>query len=630
MVEMERETARARQIFVVLNRKSGQASVDDVRAALEAQVGDGRAVELFELQGSGETEAADAVGEALRRGCDLVVAVGGDGTVAAVAHALVGTDVPLAVIPMGTANVFARELGIPLALADAAALVGGEFATSSVDVMRVNGRHYVLQIGIGVDAVMIRDTPTEAKSRFGRLAYLWTAARALSGFQPERFNIVVDGKRHRLNASEVLIANGGVLGIDPLRWGPDIRPDDGAIDLCVVNASAPSDYLGVLWTAVTGRHQSDRRLRYFRAERHISVNARRPLPIQADGEVIGRTPLQVEVVPGALRVAVPVVSVAAAPLPSEEQIDPAVRAEMAPVEAALKAKLREIRTPEQAEAVADELLVATSAGTEEEVRERAGPAGRPADAVVEQAAEPGAAPAGEALVEAAEQMARTSGERREALEHAVVRATNPEEYAAPAPELAGPLGLLRAAVLRRMRPWQAVDARLFLAINHLPHTRLSNRLMYGLTTVMNTGAGWLIGLAVAALLDRPRGWRALRNVAPPLWIATAIVEFPIKYYFRRRRPFIDVVKAISIGKKPGSYSFPSGHSAAAFGGAWLITRHYPRLAPLWYAIAAAVGFSRVYLGAHYPGDVLSGAAAGSLLAELARRALARLGRRRAG
>jgi len=120
-------------------------------------------------------------------------------------------------------------------------------------------------------------------------------------------------------------------------------------------------------------------------------------------------------------------------------------------------------------------------------------------------------------------------------------------------------------------------------------------------------------------VDRRRGLRALRQVPPPLWLATMAVEFPIKYYFRRRRPFIDLVQAIAVGKKPGTYSFPSGHSAASFAGAWLLSRHYPRLAPLWYSIAGLVGFSRVYLGAHYPGDVLSGAVLGTLLAEGARR-----------
>jgi undecaprenyl-diphosphatase len=172
-----------------------------------------------------------------------------------------------------------------------------------------------------------------------------------------------------------------------------------------------------------------------------------------------------------------------------------------------------------------------------------------------------------------------------------------------------------------MKHYHALDARLFLAINHMPHPPPLNRAMYMLTSVMNAGFGWVLLLVAAKLLGLRGGKHAFYQVLPPLWFATMSVEYPIKHYFRRRRPFYDIVEAIAVGKKPGGYSFPSGHSAAAFAGAWLITRHFPRLAPLWYFLAALVGFSRVYLGAHYPGDVLSGALAGSAIAEVTRRVI---------
>jgi undecaprenyl-diphosphatase len=172
-----------------------------------------------------------------------------------------------------------------------------------------------------------------------------------------------------------------------------------------------------------------------------------------------------------------------------------------------------------------------------------------------------------------------------------------------------------------MRPLQSVDARVFLAINHLPHTSWSNQALYSITSVMNGGWGWVLGLLAASMVDKKRGRRALRDVVPPLWFATMTVEYPVKSYFRRRRPFIDVVQAIAVGRKPGNYSFPSGHSASAFAGAWLLHRHYPGMAPLWYSIAGVVAFSRIYLGAHYPGDVLTGALAGVAIAETARRVI---------
>jgi undecaprenyl-diphosphatase len=82
-------------------------------------------------------------------------------------------------------------------------------------------------------------------------------------------------------------------------------------------------------------------------------------------------------------------------------------------------------------------------------------------------------------------------------------------------------------------------------------------------------------------------------VAPALWLATATVEHPIKKWFRRRRRFIHLIEAIIVGRKPGSYSFPSGHSAAAFAGALLLAREYPAGARGFFGLASLVAFSRV-------------------------------------
>lgn len=289
---------------------------------------------------------------------------------------------------------------------------------------------------------------------------------------------------------------------------------------------------------------------------------------------------------------------------------------------ALEQALKSITTPEQADRVIDDLERMAKGLSERQVGEQTP---TPADAqeaasTVQQANEAPAPERPQAVIaEIAAQIAATeTPDDEESLSIGAQQAVNPESQAIRKPETAQERQLLQEALLRRLHPLQKADAALFLAINNLPHPRIANELFIGLTTAFNRGDAWVAGLILAALRD-PHQRRVLFDVLPALWMTAGAVEGPVKQVFRRQRPFISVVRAVVVGRKPGNYSFPSGHSAAAFAGAYLLSRHYPRLAPLFYTLACLVAFSRVYLGAHYPGDVLSGAAAGTALADAFRR-----------
>jgi undecaprenyl-diphosphatase len=125
-------------------------------------------------------------------------------------------------------------------------------------------------------------------------------------------------------------------------------------------------------------------------------------------------------------------------------------------------------------------------------------------------------------------------------------------------------------------------------------------------------------MALAILVNPRKGIRVARHTLLPLSVASSVIEYPIKAFIRRRRPFIDFIQTIVIGKKPGSWSFPSGHAASAFAGAWLLSRDFPGQRPFLFLVAALVAFSRIYLGDHYPGDVVSGAFSGMAMTEIVR------------
>jgi undecaprenyl-diphosphatase len=179
--------------------------------------------------------------------------------------------------------------------------------------------------------------------------------------------------------------------------------------------------------------------------------------------------------------------------------------------------------------------------------------------------------------------------------------------------------LLKDAVLRRMGPLQRLDASVYLAVNGIPHAPWLDRAASWITVWATGGWIWAGAVLVARLLGVRRARGALIDLLPSIVAATWIVEHPVKAIFRRRRPFVDVVRALVVGKKPGSWSFPSGHTASSFAAAWVLSKRWPRQSPLFFALAALVGTSRIYVGAHYPGDVVTGAGAGMLLSETAYR-----------
>ncbi len=292
------------KVLVIVNPASGHYKSDTVGAAVERAAAAGERASEFREVTEGES-VPDIVRSGLSRGFDMFVAVGGDGTVSGVVEGLDGALLPIAIVPAGTGNLLARGLGVPLDPVEAAGLIAGEHAIRTIDAMRVGTSVFVLNIGVGISSATVRDTSNADKRRFGRAAYVGTGLREMLGFRPCRFTVTVDGRTTRVRATEVTVANCDFIGDIPWPWAPDILPDDGKLDVCLVLVPTVTESIRSGLRVMRHRRKPLPNVRWLRARRSVKIEANRRLPVQGDGDLIDETPVEVTVLPRAVSVVVP-------------------------------------------------------------------------------------------------------------------------------------------------------------------------------------------------------------------------------------------------------------------------------------------------------------------------------------
>ncbi|MDI1288973.1 MAG: diacylglycerol kinase family protein [bacterium] len=247
--------------------------------------------------------------EALSQGADLVFVWGGDGTVQKCIDALAGSGVAIAILPAGTGNLLARNMGIPIDLAEAVQIgLAGE--RRRIDTGTVNGEHFSIMAGAGLDALAMKDADKGLKDRVGRAAYLWTGARNLKS-SPVRCKVDVEGRRFFSgkmtcmllgNLSQVL---GGIEVFD------DGSPDDGILEIGVVNAKSRTQWIRTLGRVVAGRADKSPFVVTTRGTK-MTIRFDHAIPYELDGSV--RKParkLRIKVRPLSTTICVPFSSRAA-------------------------------------------------------------------------------------------------------------------------------------------------------------------------------------------------------------------------------------------------------------------------------------------------------------------------------
>jgi YegS/Rv2252/BmrU family lipid kinase len=274
----------------------------DVRRLKDAlgDIGVGRTQWLSIDKGMAATKAA---AKALDRGADVVVVCGGDGTVRAASQALVGKDAALAVLPSGTANLFASAMNIPDDASGLADLIrSGERRT--IDTGTCNGLTFNIMGGTGFDAAMI-DAADDDKERLGMVAYLRAGVKQARDREPFEMSVKVDDNEVFDGAAScLLVGNIGTLkgGVEAF---PDASPTDGMLDVAVVTATGLKAWAGLMASAVRGRQHLTRHADLW-AGRSISVRMDSKHRFELDGGVRGKAKkLEFEAVPRSLIVCAP-------------------------------------------------------------------------------------------------------------------------------------------------------------------------------------------------------------------------------------------------------------------------------------------------------------------------------------
>jgi diacylglycerol kinase (ATP) len=291
------------RVAVVFNPATGGGDTSgrkrDTQQALEAAGQD-----VLWLETTPEDPGQGLTAKAVAEGVDLVMAQGGDGTVMACVTGLAGTDVPLAVLPGGTGNLLATNFDIPADLEGAVdvALHGDRVR---LDVAAMDGDRFVVMGGIGFDAAMLRDADPKLKERVGAVAYVVSGLRNLRR-RATRFRLRLDDRPPLERTGQgVLVGNLGRLqGGLPVM--PDARPDDGQLDVAVLQTRTVADWLALAARVLLRRRRKDPQLETFQARR-VEVHCDRRQPVERDGDPLDtpRDHLVIEVVPAALTLCVP-------------------------------------------------------------------------------------------------------------------------------------------------------------------------------------------------------------------------------------------------------------------------------------------------------------------------------------
>jgi YegS/Rv2252/BmrU family lipid kinase len=253
----------------------------------------------------GPDDARDQARAARERGVDLVAAYGGDGTLLSAAVGLLDSDVPLGVLPGGTANALADEMNVPPSLPDAAKLLcADDNRTRAMDVGRAGERYFLLRVGTGMIATFSESATRDLKDRFGIAAYIISGVQALSQPHNVTYTLTIDGRSFDIEGIACLITNANAIGALNIRLSQHIDSGDGLLDVFVLQADLQT--VAGMAGSILQINNLPFELQHWQC-RQVTISAEPSQGIYGDGEEVPftHTPTTVHLLPGALDVVVP-------------------------------------------------------------------------------------------------------------------------------------------------------------------------------------------------------------------------------------------------------------------------------------------------------------------------------------
>ncbi len=287
-------------VTAILNPLTGRRSAEDVEATLREELNSKFRLNIVRTRRGGD--AVD-IARAAARTSEVVIAVGGDGTVSEVAAGVIGTNTRIAIIPIGSTNVIARSLNIPMEPRKAARMLLGPLETRTIDAIKVDERVALHMVGCGFDALMMEDAVPMLKRTTAWFAYVPAAIKHVSG-PPWTFRIEVDDRQISTDARMVLVANGAFV-LDPrFEVGRGIRPDDGLLDVIVFTPPNLAATTEIASRLAIGRIDRSNYVLQFTGK-HVRIESDPPAPVECDGDVIGLTPVELDILPASVSILVP-------------------------------------------------------------------------------------------------------------------------------------------------------------------------------------------------------------------------------------------------------------------------------------------------------------------------------------